>query len=168
MSEVFRLADPKDAQKLQDIIFRAYQLIRELGLHWPAATADVAVVEDNIVSNDCYVLEYAGDIVATVTLSRQDEVKQLTEHPFLKWFALDPDFKGRGLGSKLLSWVEEHVIRGKLGASAVTLATAEKHPFLVQMYERRGYERILEIMPHPDDGILYLMKKQLICEASTI
>lgn len=34
MSEVYRLAELKDAEQLLDVTYRAYQLIRELGLHY--------------------------------------------------------------------------------------------------------------------------------------
>ncbi|MBT2289726.1 GNAT family N-acetyltransferase [Paenibacillus albidus] len=161
MSERVRLAELRDAEVLLDVIYRAYALIRELGLHWPAATADLALIQDNIATNDCYVLEKDGAIVATITLSKGDEVKAITELPFIKWFAVNPDSSGQGYGGKLLDWVEEHVIHGQLGAPAVTLATAHKHPWLVPMYERRGYARIHEIETQNGDGIMYLMRKTL-------
>lgn len=34
MGEVYLLAEQKDAEQLLDITYRAYQLIRDLGLHW--------------------------------------------------------------------------------------------------------------------------------------
>jgi len=168
MIEIIRLAEVKDAEQLLDITYRAYQLIRELGLHWPAATADLAMIQDNVTTNECYVLERNGSIAATITLSKGEEIKALTELPFIKWFAVDPDCRGEGLGGKLLDWVEKNVIYDKLGATAVTLATAQKHPWLVSMYERRGYERFLEIDTQNGDGIMYLMKKTLEYKQTTL
>ncbi|OKP82786.1 acetyltransferase [Paenibacillus helianthi] len=168
MGEVYRLAELKDAQRLQDITYRAYAMIRELGLHWPAATADVALIEDNIASNECYVLEIDNSVQATVTLSKGEEIKTLTELPFVKWFAVNPDSRGKGYGGKLLDWVEENIILGKLGASAVTLATAQKHPWLVSMYERRGYEKFVELDPGNGDGIMVLMRKKLADPTTSI
>ncbi|SET25720.1 GNAT family N-acetyltransferase [Paenibacillus sp. NFR01] len=161
MSEVYRLAELKDAEQLLDVTYRAYALIRELGLHWPAATADLALIQDNIAVNECYVLELDGVIIATITLSKEEEIKKLSPLPFIKWFAAHPDYSNKGYGGKLLDWVEEHVILGQLGSPEVTLATAQKHPWLVQMYERRGYERFLELDPQNGDGMMYLLKKQL-------
>lgn len=168
MSEGFRQAQLEDAEQLVDIIHRAYHLIRELGLHWPAATADLALVQDNIRSNACYVLEKNGAIVATVTRSKSDEISKQTGIPFIKWFAADPDYRGQGYGGQLLDWVEEHVIHGQLGATAVTLATAKKHPWLVQMYEQRGYEVFKELDGQQGDGIMYLLKKPLKYTQKTI
>lgn len=87
MSEVYRLAELKDAEQLLDVTYRAYQLIRELGLHWPAATADLALIEDNIATNECYVLEVDRTIVATITHSKEEEIKKISPLPFIKWFA---------------------------------------------------------------------------------
>ncbi|WP_342438852.1 GNAT family N-acetyltransferase [Paenibacillus sp. FSL L8-0436] len=162
MGEVYRLAEQKDAEQLLDITYRAYQLIRELGLHWPAANADLALVEDNISTNECYVLEVSGTIIATITLSKEEEVKKLSSLPFIKWFAVSPEYSNKGYGGKLLDWVEEHIILGQLGSPEVTLATAKKHPWLVEMYERRGYEKFLELDLQNGDGIMYLLKKTLI------
>jgi GNAT superfamily N-acetyltransferase len=103
-------------------------------------------------------------VEATITLSKSGEVKAVTDLPFVKWFAVNPQRSGQGYGGKLLDWVEEHIIHGKLGASAVTLATAQKHPWLVPMYERRGYERILELDAQNGDGIMYLMRKTLTAQ----
>jgi GNAT superfamily N-acetyltransferase len=161
MSEVYRIAELKDAEQLLDVTYRAYALIRELGLQWPAATADLALIEDNITTNECYVLEVDGTIVATITLSKEEEIKKISPLPFIKWFATHPDFSNKGYGGRLLDWVEENIIAGQLGSSAVTLATAKKHPWLVQMYERRGYERFLELDQQNGDGIMYLLKKTL-------
>ncbi|WP_060863396.1 hypothetical protein [Paenibacillus riograndensis] len=61
MGEVYRLAELKDAERLLDITYRAYETIRELGLHWPAATADLALIKDNIAKNECY--EWRRDYV---------------------------------------------------------------------------------------------------------
>ncbi|MEC0265258.1 GNAT family N-acetyltransferase [Paenibacillus anseongense] len=159
MSETYRLAESRDAERLLEIIYDAYITIRELKLQWPAAHADLALIEENIAKNACYVLEKDGQIAATLTLSKEAGNKWNREYPFLKWFAVHPDAQGGGLGTKLLAWVEEAIIRDELGESAVTLATAEKHPWLLDMYERKGYERIDAIDRGNGDGTMYLLRK---------
>lgn len=159
MGEVFRLATVNDAEELLDVILRAYEPIRELGIQFPAATATIELVSNNIKINDCYVLEIDGAIAATITLSKGEEVKQITDLPFVKWFAVSPLYKNKGIGAKLITWVEEAVIRDKLKAPAVTLATAERHPWLVAMYERRGYERFFDIDLGNGDGPIVFLRK---------
>ncbi|MFC0215927.1 GNAT family N-acetyltransferase [Paenibacillus chartarius] len=160
MTEVYRLATLEDAPALVHVIYEAYVTIRELELQWPAAHADLPLVQDNIVNNECYVLELDGTITATLTLSKEPLARWGDSGlPFVKWFAVDPRYQGKGIGTKLLTWVEEHVIRNRLGAPAVTLATAEKHPWLLAMYERKGYERIQSIDRGNGDGTMHLLRK---------
>jgi S-(2-succino)cysteine N-acetyltransferase len=159
MSITYRLAELKDAERLLHVIYKAYVTIRELELSWPAANADLQLVRDNIATNECYVLVLDGVIAATLTLSKDKLVHWSTDDPFVKWFAVDPVYQGQGIGSKLLTWVEETIIRDRLGSAALTLATAEKHPWLLAMYERKGYVRINSIDRGNGDGTMYLLRK---------
>lgn len=159
MTEIYRLATIEDAERLLYITYEAYVTIRELGLQWPAANANLALIQENVTSNECYVLEIDGEIKATVTLSKKNNIKFITDLPFIMWFAVDPLCQGTGIGMKLLTWVEEAIIRDKLGAPALTLATAEKHPWLLSMYERRGYERLKAFDSGKGDGTMHLLKK---------
>ncbi|GMK45159.1 GNAT family N-acetyltransferase [Paenibacillus glycanilyticus] len=159
MSESFRQAGVEDAERLREVTYEAYSLIRELKLNWPAANAGLDQIRDNITQNECYVLEADGVIVATITLSRNDEVKAITDLPFIKWFAVHPGEQGKGYGDKLLTWVENTIIRDKEGAAAVTLGTAEKHPWLLPMYQRRGYESIRSFDSGNGDGTMHLLRK---------
>lgn len=159
MSEVYRLATPKDAERLVHVIYEAYVTIRELELPWPAAHANLEIVQDNIDKNECFVLEVNGEIAATLTLSKEKLIRWNTDLPFVKWFAVDPKYQGNGMGTKLLEWVEQAIIRDKLKAPALTLATAEKHPWLLSMYERKGYERIESVDRGTGDGTMYLLRK---------
>ncbi|MCZ8521708.1 MULTISPECIES: GNAT family N-acetyltransferase [Paenibacillus] len=156
MSEVYRLADAGDAEELLALILGAYQTIRELNIAFTAAQADIDLVRGNIVDNSCYVLEIDGEIAATVSLKSLEEV---TPHPFLYWLAVDPKRKGQGLGRKLLDHLEGTVIRQGLQASAVTLATSRKHPWLLAMYERRGYRPFFERDLGTDDKLVFLTKR---------
>ncbi|MGE8079441.1 GNAT family N-acetyltransferase [Peribacillus loiseleuriae] len=160
MTEIIRLATLDDAERLLYVTLRAYEPIRELDIKWPAATADIELVKKNITDFSCYVLEKDGIIIATVTVRTFAEVSDLT---CVWWFAVDPDYKGFGYGKKILDWVEEVVIRDQLNQPAVGLGTSPKHPWLVSMYERRGYEQIFETN-HGDGQIGVFMKKSLLPE----
>ncbi|ADO56619.1 MULTISPECIES: hypothetical protein [Paenibacillus] len=70
--------------------YEAYETIRQLGIQWPAAQADVALIRQNIKHNDCYVLEIDGVIQATVTHLRYKTLDFITDLPFVIWFAVDP------------------------------------------------------------------------------
>ncbi|MEK8128748.1 GNAT family N-acetyltransferase [Paenibacillus filicis] len=155
MSITYRLAVAQDAEHILRVIKGAYTSIERLGIAFRAVHADLDMVLDNIIQQSCYVLVQDGTILATLSLRSNSEV---TPHPFLYWFAVDPAWGGKGIGSLLLTYVEETVVRDELKASAVTLATSRKHPWLLPMYERRGYERFFERALGTDDQLIFLTK----------
>jgi len=79
--------------------------------------------------------------------------------PHIWWFASEPSAK-KGTGSILLEWVETEVLRDTLKVPYVSLGTADKHPWLIDMYERKGYVRAGEKDLGKGHITIYL-KKQL-------
>ncbi|CAF1885530.1 MULTISPECIES: sulfur-containing aminoacid acetyltransferase SnaB [Bacillus] len=161
MKPQYRLAVERDAEQLLELTLRAYEPIRKLGIRFAAAHADLDLVLKNIRQNACYVMEEDGRIIATITL-RMPWGKQPGPYgvPHIWWFAVDPDTGKKGIGTKLLQWLEETILRDTLKVPFVSLGTADKHPWLIEMYERKGYVRSGE----QDLGkghITVYMKKQL-------
>ncbi|WP_282935935.1 GNAT family N-acetyltransferase [Paenibacillus sp. RC67] len=163
MSYTYRLAAEEDAEQVLYVIQGAYESIRQLGIEFRAVHADLDMIVTNIKDNSCYILIHDGSVAATLSLKPLPEV---TPHPFLYWFAVDPERSGQGLGDHLLTYVEEHIVRDTLNADAVTLATSKKHPWLLPMYERRGYERFFERDLGKDDQLVYLTKKLTAAETA--
>ncbi|MBD8588254.1 GNAT family N-acetyltransferase [Peribacillus simplex] len=158
MTQLIRLATVKDAPEVLNVTLRAYEPIRELNINFLAATADLQLVTNNIRRNLTYVLEQEGQIVSTVTVRHPwNDPDQFSPYPFIWWFAVDPLYKQKGFGSTLLTWVEENILRKQVKAPAVYLATAERHPWLGSIYERRGYEIFAE-RDHDGEKIVYLRK----------
>jgi S-(2-succino)cysteine N-acetyltransferase len=158
VTQHIRLAVVEDAPTVLDLTLRAYEPIRELNIIFTAATADLQLVTNNIQRNATYVLEQDGCIIATVTVRYPwADPEHFSPYPFIWWFAVDPVYKQKGIGSTLLSWVEDKVLRDQVKAPAVYLATAERHPWLVSIYERRGY-RIFYEKGNKEDKIVFLRK----------
>ncbi|MEW9701354.1 GNAT family N-acetyltransferase [Paenibacillus sp. SI8] len=164
LSHVYRLATEVDAEAIFQVIDQAYESIRELGIAFRAAHATIEMVTENIVHNACYILEINGSIAATLSLKSLEE---LTDLPFLYWFAVQPAYKNQGIGNLLITYVEEVVIRDTLLATGVVLATSVKHPWLLAMYERKGYERFHQRALGDDDTLVYL-KKALIPQTQLV
>lgn len=137
----FRIATVEDAAVIQAISHRAYAPVRELGINFAAATADIETVEKNIRNNICLVMEEEGKIISTISI-RMPWGHQAGPFgvPHLWWFATDPLVGRKGVGREMMTWAEETFVRDTLKAGAVSLGTAEEHPWLIEMYERRGYE----------------------------
>ncbi|WP_232697447.1 GNAT family N-acetyltransferase [Brevibacillus daliensis] len=142
MTIMYRLATIDDAEEIQELTWQAYEPIRNLGINFAAATADIELVQKNISNNLCYVLEEDDQILATLSI-RMPWGEQPGPYPLphIWWFAVHPKSSKQGVGSLLLTWVEETVIRDMFKAPAVTLGTTDKHPWLAEMYERKGYIR---------------------------
>lgn len=165
MSEdIFRLAEKKDAPEFLELLYSAFQPIRNLEIDWPSARADIDMVTENIENHSAVVLERDGRLLSTITIRFPWESDTPpSKYPFVWWFATLPELKGQGIGSKLLTYVEEHVLRDTLKAPAITLGTsARKYPWLVDMYRRRGYEVYFEQEKDGDIGVM--MRKVLIPE----
>lgn len=155
----YRLATLHDAEEILALTLRAYAPNRELGINFAAATADLDLVERNLRDNVCYVRETKGQIQATLSL-RMPWGNQPGPFgvPHIWWFAVDPLIEEKGIGTKFMKWIEEEVLLEQLRVPAVSLGTADSHPWLVEMYERKGYVRAGEANLGKGHTTVYLAK----------
>lgn len=166
MSNVnIRIANEKDTKEIHQLMYEAFTPLRELGIDWPSVNASIEMVKDNIKNNTTFVLEIDNTIISTITVRyRWGSVRSISGYPFVWWFATKPEYDGLGYGSQLLKYVEEDFLRDTLKAAAVTLGTSARlHPWLLSIYEKRGYE--IYAKHENDDGDLgVIMRKILIPE----
>lgn len=145
MSQQFRLVTLEDAEKVLELVLKSYASIRELGINFAAATADLPLVKKHIQNNLCYVLEDDGKMIATISLRMPWGLQPGPAGvPHIGWFGVDPESGRKGVGSQLLNWLEENILRDTLKVPAVTLGTADKHPWLAEFYQKKGFQRIGE------------------------
>ncbi|MGP7818755.1 GNAT family N-acetyltransferase [Niallia sp. 01092] len=143
MTLTYRVATLEDAKSLLSLSHRSYEPIRKLGLPFPAATASLSFVEENITKNTTYIAEKDGNIVATVTLKFPwNDPNVPFSYPYFWWLAVDPDYKNQGIAATVLTYIEETIARDTLKAPGITCNTSEDHPWLIDLYLRRGYERV--------------------------
>jgi ribosomal protein S18 acetylase RimI-like enzyme len=137
----FRSATLEDAPALLDLTLRAYEPIRKLGINFAAATADLALVEKNIREHLCFIMEEDKKALCTLTLRMPwGPSPGPFGVPHIWWFASDPDAARKGIGREMLTWCEEVMVRDTLKSPAVSLGTADRHPWLIDMYKRHNYE----------------------------
>ncbi len=97
----FHQATSKDIPELLDLSLRGYASIRELGIHFAAATADVELVEKNIKENICFYLRDEGKMVATASVRMPwSGHPGPFEIPHIWWVAVAPEEKRKGYASK--------------------------------------------------------------------
>lgn len=141
MGYTFRLATEDDIEALLELTTRAYEPIRELGIQFQAAHADIALVQKNVQKNLCYVMEENGELLSTLSLRMPWGERSRTIRRSAYLVVCFRTSGKKGTGSALLEWVETEVLRDTLKVPFVSLGTADKHPWLMDMYERKGYVR---------------------------
>lgn len=82
--------------------------------------------------------------------------------------ATAPEFRGRGIGSRLMGLAEQ--LAGKSGAGRLSLIVAEANRGAVLLYERLGYEtvatrRVIAFPDCPHDGNWILMTRDIVSTA---
>lgn len=144
--DIIRVATREDAEEFLALMRSAFKPLKELGIEWPSVNAELEDVTVNLVNSTAYILERDGEIISTITIKFPWEKDiNVSGYPFVWWFATKPEYKGQGVGDKLLTYVEETVLRDTVKAPAVVLGTSLKfHPWLRGIYERRGYELYFE------------------------
>ncbi|TRZ40524.1 GNAT family N-acetyltransferase [Niallia circulans] len=141
----FHQATNKDIKALLDLSLRGYATIRELGINFAAATADEQLVEKNINENICFYMKDGDEMVATASIRMPwSSHHGPYEIPHIWWVAVAPEYKRKGYASKLLDFIENDYLKDTLHCPSVSLGTAKEHPWLADMYVKRGYEKVGE------------------------
>ena len=142
-----RLFRPADAEPLTAMLHRAYADLAAGGLNYTAATQDVETTRHRAQGGRCWVVESDGALVATATLSvppghgirRLTEVARAPHRAWLNQLAVSPEFRGRGIASRL--WAQGRTWLDEQGITAVGADTANSAVHLVEMYRRWGFQR---------------------------
>jgi len=168
MSQSIQIATPDDAEEIFSLLQRAYASLIALDVHFTISRGNVAQVRQTIEQETVLVLRKWHRAVATLTvrLPWQQDSKALSSLPFIHWFAVDPDFKGQGYGREIIDWAEETFLKKTLKAPGVYLATAIKHPWLSETYERRGYQPFCH-RTNPLGEELVFLKKEFTASSLT-
>lgn len=162
--DTYRIATVEDAPELLTLIQTSFQEVKDLGINWPSTNLTLEPLIENIKSAAMFVLERDGRLIATLTVRFPWEVDDSPSgYPFVWWFATLNEYRGQGVGNLLLKYVEETFLRDTLKSAAIVLGTsARKHPWLLDMYRRKGYEIFYQ---HEEDGdVGVLLYKVLIPE----
>lgn len=164
MSHHFRRLTLDDRHDYLALMLAAYAPIKTLGIHFDAATADLARVTKHLEDHTAFALFYNEHMVASVTLRFPWGVLPGPFNlPHIGWFGTHPAFKGQNLGGKLLSWLEQAILLEELKAPAYSLGTAVNHPWLRDFYRRLGF-----VPMHTADlgkGHLTLFMKKVLNES---
>ena len=159
MSEVFRPLAEKDIETFQRFLTAAYADDLQYGIRFQAAFATVEDIKKHLAGNPCYILERDGEIISSCSLRMPWGPNPGPDvFPHLGWVSTHPRYKQQGFSSRMLDWVEQEILIKQFKAPVVTLGTAEEHPWLIRMYEKRGYVAYEKRRLHEDHVTVYMKK----------
>ncbi|MCX3308498.1 GNAT family N-acetyltransferase [Pantoea vagans] len=161
MSQSILVATPDDAEEIFALLQRAYASLVALDVHFTISRGNVDQVRRTIEQETVLVLRKWKRAVATLTVrfTWQQDDNAPSSLPFIHWFAVDPDFKGQGYGREIINWAEEILLKDTLKTPGVYLATAIKHPWLSELYQRRGYEPFYHRTNPLGEALVFLKKE---------
>lgn len=141
-NRVLRKADPSDVANLRILVNAAYQELADLGLNYTGSYQDDEITLQRLQSNDVYLVEENGELIATVSL---DISQPLDEEPcvYISQLAVAPKLKRQGLGSYLLSFSETFARSAQVRRLKLDTAIPATH--LVSLYEKHGFRKIAEV-----------------------
>ena len=165
MSLEFRQVREDEVDTYQALVHAAYAPTLTMGIKFDAATADKEKTLQHLRSHGVYALYADGIMVSTVTLRYPwGPLPGPFGLPHIGWFAAHPDYPGKQYGRLVQERLEQDILLGQLRVPAVSLGTAINHPWLIEMYKKRGFQ----LMHTTDLGkghITQYMKKVLDEEA---
>jgi len=123
------------------LMHAAYAPVKALGINFDAATADRSMAQQHLRSHGVYALYASQEMVASVTVRYPwGPLPGPFGLPHIGWFGAHPDHSGHHYGRQIQDWLELEILTGQLRAPAVSLGTAVQHPWLKEMYLKRGFQ----------------------------
>ncbi|WP_458204908.1 GNAT family N-acetyltransferase [Haladaptatus sp. NG-SE-30] len=149
-----RRANAADADALAEVYRSAYRENRELGFPTKAESVSENEVSAWIRQNRVYVATIDDEVIGAVRLEVTD-----SDRAKLSRLGVHERWKGKGVGGRLMDEVEETVRDGDY--DTIWLTTPEEHPYLPELYRRRGYEQTGTYPLEYRDYDEIIMEKQL-------
>jgi predicted N-acetyltransferase YhbS len=128
-----REATTDDADPLATVLRSAYRENRDLGFPMKGESVSGSEVADWIREHRVYVAETGGEVVGGVRVAETDP-----DRVKLSRLGVREDWKGEGVGSRLLAHAEDAA--RERGYATIWLTTPPEHPHLPAFYRRGGYE----------------------------
>ncbi|MFJ6616521.1 GNAT family N-acetyltransferase [Kitasatospora sp. NPDC091335] len=139
--EVRRFTEGDSAEELTRLLRRAYSEHAAAGRVFFASYQSIEDTATRVGRGECWLALHETEPVGTVTVAAPHEVPEGYPAPAGAgsfWqLAVDPGFRGTGLGHRLLTLAEERIVA--LGSTVAVIDTSAEAIELVGWYRRRGY-----------------------------
>lgn len=166
---MFRNAQPEDLPRLLDLYLGSIELMRFQGIdQWDDVYPNEAVLEQDIVNQELYVLEEEDGLAASIVLNEDQE----PQYRYVDWqyhtgkigvihrLCVDAGHQGRGCAKQMAKMAEQHF--RKRECSAVRLDAFPKNQPAIRLYQSLGYEFCGRILLRK--GVFHCFEKSLAVE----
>lgn len=162
----YRLGTKEDLDEIGFLIRKAIEHMEQQGIYqWDEFYPTQEDFLYDIDNNTLYVACEDDKIIAIYVISQEcadDYYEWKWENPddsayIIHRFCVSPDYQNRGIGSKVLSHIEEQI--KSMGYLSIRLDVFSENPYALKLYEKNGYEK----RGHADwrKGRFFLMEKTL-------
>ncbi|MGL4773463.1 MAG: GNAT family N-acetyltransferase [Clostridium sp.] len=162
----FRKATINELEKLLEIKRDVIEKFAPLGLNWTSSYPTAEIFRNDILSEELYVLEENGEILASVVLNTKED----DNYKNVKWenegdgmvvhrLMVSPKYSGRGVGKKVLSNIEEMAKELKL--PSVKLDTCTENVIAQKLYKSMNYKFLGEISLRGKEKRYFCLEKVL-------
>lgn len=132
-------------EPLTELLHRSYAPLAARGLRYLATHQSPQITLERLNEGESYLTFEGDELIGTVTLKSpratcRSQWYTQPGHYHFGQFAVDPRYQGRGLGSRIMDFLETRA--KSLGARELALDTSEKADHLIAMYEKRGYRLV--------------------------
>jgi GNAT superfamily N-acetyltransferase len=144
--EIRRFDQTKDSfTELTELLHRAYKPLADMGLRFMATHQDDEVTKQRLQKGESFVIEHEGKLIACITLYKSKGKNRCSWYntdgvSYFGQFAVEPVFQQRGIGSRMMDFIEEHAREQKM--NEISLDTSEQAHRLIDYYTKRGYRFI--------------------------
>lgn len=143
MTLSIRLIDDGDSfEDLTALLHAAYARLAAMNLQYMATDQAVDVTRDRASKGECYVAVLDKDLIGTVTLTAPGAYTHNAWYArpdvaVFSQFAVWPDRQGKGVGRRMVDFLEQRA--AEMGVGELACDTAEPAQHLVEWYRRLGY-----------------------------
>ena len=162
----FSIAHKTDLSELTSLYRAAIERMDEQGIHqWDEIYPSADVLFDDIKQGEMEIGLQDGSICVAFTLSERCD----GEYSLGRWrypkarccvlhrLCVHPNAQGRGVAGAAMAHIEETLLQR--GYETLRLDAFSQNPFALRLYEKRGYERVGEVMFRK--GLFYFYEKKL-------